>query len=128
MNQGTLPLMVFYEDCNRVIQQVSHLLTDAGFMVVESFDLQDARANHSSCSCPHHGTSQCTCQLAVLLVYGTDGNPVTLTIHGNDERTELSLVEAPAQVVDPVMKKNITCAIEPGYFVYTDHESMSIVP
>ena len=61
MNQGAYPLMVIYKNCNQVIDQISQLLTHSGFTVVESFDLQNARANHSGCTCPYHGTDQCTC-------------------------------------------------------------------
>lgn len=128
MNQGTLPWMVFNNNCNQVIDQVTQLLTGSGFSVVESFDLQVARAGHASCTCPHHGTDRCSCQLAILLVYGIEGNPIALMIHGNDVRTELSIVETPGQAVDPVMKKSISAALEPGYFVFTDQESMASIP
>lgn len=128
MNQGTSPLMVLPTDCNRVIEQISKLLSSSGFTVVESFDLQVARANHRHCTCPHHGTDQCPCQLAVLLVYGTEGNPVVLTIHGNGEKTELFIAETAEHKVDPAMKKEIVGALESKHFILTDSESMAGVP
>lgn len=127
MNQGALPLMVFYKNCNRVIAEISRLLTSSGLSVVESFDLQVARASHSGCACPHHGTDQCTCQLAIFLVYGEDAMPVSLMVHGNDERTELSIIETPGQTIEPAMKAKITYTLQPGYFIFTDHDSMASV-
>lgn len=127
MNQGALPLMVLYKNCNQVIDEITRLLTSSGLTVVESFDLQVARANHSGCACPHHGTDQCTCQLAILLVYGEDAMPVSLMAHGTDERTELSIIETPGQMIKPAMKTKITSTLQPGNFIFTDHESMASV-
>jgi hypothetical protein len=127
MVHGALPLIVIDKNCNQVIAEISRLLTGSGFTVVESFDLQDARASHSGCTCPHHGTNQCTCQLAILLVYGEDAMPVSLMIHGNDERTELSINETPGQIITPAMKAKITSTLQPGYFIFADHDSMASV-
>ena len=127
MNQGALPLMVFYKNCNQVINEVFRLLTSSGLSVVESFDLQVARASHTGCVCPHHGTDQCTCQLAILLVYGEDAMPVSLMVHGNDERTELLIVETPGQMIMPAMKTKITSTLQPAYFIFTDLDSLANV-
>ncbi len=128
MNQGALPIMVFKKNCNQVIHEITRLLTSSGLTVVESFDLQVARASHNGCTCPHHGTDQCTCQMAILLVYGEGAMPVSLMVHGNDERTELSLVETTGQMIIPAMRTKIISTLQPGYFLFSDHESMASVP
>ena len=127
MYQGAQPLMIIYKNCNQVIAEISRLLTGSGFYIVESFDLQNARANHSGCTCPHHGTDQCTCQFAILLVYGEDEMPVSLMVHGHDEMTELSMIETPGQMIKPAMKAKITATLQPGYFIFSDLESMANV-
>jgi hypothetical protein len=127
MNQGALPLIVFYKNCNQVIDEISRLLTSSGLTVVESFDFQVARANHHGCTCPHHGTDQCTCQMAILLVYGEDAMPVSLMVHGNDERTELSLIETSGQMITAAMKGKIISTLQPGSFIFADHESIASV-
>ncbi len=71
----------------------SRQLTLAGFGVVQTFDLQVARLAHRDCTCPHHGTAECDCQLVVLLIYPEHEEPSTLVIHSRDHRTELSLTE-----------------------------------
>ncbi|HEX7974957.1 MAG TPA: hypothetical protein VF498_11145 [Anaerolineales bacterium] len=49
------------------------------------------------CTCPHHGTDQCTCQFVVMLIYGQVGQFVTLIAHGYEAQTYLSLVDSPQQ-------------------------------
>ncbi|RPI26229.1 MAG: hypothetical protein EHM70_19230 [Chloroflexota bacterium] len=81
--------------------QIISLLSDAGLQIIQSFDLQAARSAHSTCSCPHHGTERCNCQMAVLLVYDLAGEPstgpITLVVHGRDGTTEVALVVNPSQ-------------------------------
>ncbi len=114
MNNGALPLMVFQSDCNRVIHQVTQLLASKGFLVLESFNLQNAKAAaYSVCPCPHHGTDQCSCQMAVILVYAEDVDPVTLTIHGNDQQTELDIDNTPGNLSSRLLKNAIIDALGP---------------
>ncbi len=80
-----------------VLDQVIPTLRRQGWQVVRSFDLQTARQAHTGCSCPHHGTDQCSCQMAVFLIYGESSEPLTLVAHGRDGQVELSLVDDPAQ-------------------------------
>jgi hypothetical protein len=68
MNESSFPSVIIQADCNQVISLITQELSSAGFTVIESFDFQSARSAHNGCACPHHGTEQCTCQLAVLLV------------------------------------------------------------
>lgn len=76
---------------------VTDALTNAGLQVVQSFDLQLARATLVACNCPHHGTDQCNCQYAVFLIYKNNLSPITLVAHGRDGKTEITLIESPEQ-------------------------------
>ncbi len=86
-----LPFLTLDQTCEQVDAWARQKLTGAGFRIVQTFDLQAARVSHSECSCPHHGTEECTCQMVILLVYGRRGDPATLIIHGQDGKTWLSL-------------------------------------
>lgn len=66
-----------------------------GYHVERSFDLRAAREAHVGCTCPHHGTEKCDCQIVVLLIYGQEERPVTLVAHGRDGRTRFALVNHP---------------------------------
>lgn len=71
-----------------VIERLSDAFEAAGLRVYRSFDMRNALAAlHDECTCPHHGTSMCTCQYAVLLVYGDAPAPALVVIHGRDETT-----------------------------------------
>src|SRR6266540_5902664 len=86
-----LPFLTLSKTCEQVDVWVREKLTSAGLRVVPTFDLQIARLAHPDCSCPHHGTEECSCQLVILLVYGKQEDPVTLVIHGQDDKTWISL-------------------------------------
>lgn len=79
---------------------------------MQTFDLHDVRLGHDTCPCPHHGTSQCDCQMIVLLVYGDEAEPITLILHGNDGRTWLSLVNTLAQHADSFLQVSIEKALQ----------------
>ena len=85
--EGKNPLLVIDADCSQFIEPLKKELSDAGLWAVQSFDLRSTRALHEGCTCPNHGTSQCTCELVVLLVYRPVGGPVTLTLDGRDGKT-----------------------------------------
>lgn len=126
MEQSSFPVITFQADCDQVVSHVSHYLLSVGYNVLESFDLHSAREAHSGCKCPHHGTEKCNCQFVVLLVYGNDVNPITLTIHSSDHLTELTFVDTPGQQVGEQLKTSVFQAIRPFYFI--DHESFAISP
>lgn len=86
-----LPFLVIENTCTQVLTLVNERLTEAGFRTVQTFDLQTARLAHPGCNCPHHGTSDCNCQMVILLVYGKQADPATLIIHSQDEKTGVSL-------------------------------------
>lgn len=87
------PLFVLDSPCNTALQWTKASLTQAGLRVLQTFDLQSARHAPQECPCPHHGTENCDCQMVILLVYGEYDKPVTLLLHGNKDRTWISLVE-----------------------------------
>jgi hypothetical protein len=73
-------------------QAVIIALTRRNFQVVRSFDLRSALVANDNCACPYHGTSQCTCQFVVLLVYKDTTGPVALTVHSYDIQARVQLV------------------------------------
>ena len=88
---GFSPFLIVEQNCDTALQWANQQLTGAGLRTVRTFDLQDARIGSHNCSCPHHGTEQCDCQMVVLLVYGNDKEPETLILHGSNGKTWLSL-------------------------------------
>lgn len=88
----TSHLLTVQADGQMVVDQIADALGKAGLQVVQSFDLQMARAAHSHCSCPHHGSDKCDCQMIMLLVYDRDGKPATLVAHGQDGKTHLGMI------------------------------------
>jgi hypothetical protein len=81
-------------ECDDAVKGLSASLRNAGLQVTPSFDLQSARQslkNPHACTCPSHGSAQCTCQYVILLVRGQASNPITLIAHGHGSRTFLSL-------------------------------------
>ncbi len=93
------------------VRWITEALALADLQVATSFDLRTARAAHVECSCPHHGTTACDCQMVMLLVYGTDACPATLEIHGRDGRTYLSLADTPQQRPSPKLTATIYAAL-----------------
>ena len=86
-----LPFLTLDQTCGQVDAWIREKLTQSGFRVVQTFDLQIARLAHPDCTCPNHGTEACSCQLVILLVYGKQEDPATLVIHGQDDKTWVSL-------------------------------------
>ena len=91
MSQNTSPLILPF-DCEIINTYLKRDLEKAGYQVIRSFDLQRARAI-PVCDCPHHGKAECNCQMIILLVYLSNGEPHTLNIHGRDGATHISWVE-----------------------------------
>ena len=83
--------------CDAVVAAAGDLFIRHNFPVIRTFDLQLARASQDQCSCPHHGTQLCDCQMVMLLIYGLQELPVTMVCHGYDGWTHLSLVDSPEQ-------------------------------
>jgi hypothetical protein len=100
---STSPLMTIEKTCEESIHWTIRLLENAGINVLRTFDLQGARLAHPDCTCPHHGTEACDCQMSVLLVYQEGKSPASILIHGFQKTTWLYLVDSPEQPVDQNM-------------------------
>ncbi len=100
------------------VRWITEALALADLQVATSFDLRTARAAHTGCSCPHHGTTSCDCQMVVVLVYGTDACPATLVVHERDGRTYVSLVDTPGQRPSPKLAATIFAILSLEAFSY----------
>ena len=106
------PFLSMYRTCDEALQWTKEYLSRAGLHVVQTFDLHTARDGSDDCSCPNHGTQQCDCHLAVILVYGKADEPVTLILHGNDGQTWVSFSDDPRQRSDTKLPAEIRKALE----------------
>ena len=106
------PFLSVDRSCEDTLPWLSQRLSRAGFRVLQTFDLNDARFAIPDCTCPHHGTQQCDCQMVILLIYGKADEPAALMLHGNDGETWLSLVNTPLQHADPALQSSIEQALQ----------------
>jgi hypothetical protein len=106
-------ILTLQADSQTAIEYSIQRLDRSGFQVMRSFDLKVARAAHVGCTCPHHGTDQCDCQMVVLLVYGQDETPVTLVVHGHGDQTQITLIDTPEQRPAPQLVNLIRQTILP---------------
>jgi len=79
---------------------------------MQTFDLHTARHALEDCPCPNHGTSECDCQMLVLLVYGKASEPATLILHGNDGKTWFSIVNNSSQGAEASVRSAIEKALQ----------------
>ena len=107
------PFLILELPCDDAIDWVARQIGSAGLQVVRTFDLNVARHTHASCPCPHHGTEQCDCQMVVLLVYGSERQPVSILAHGYNGQTWFSVVDTPQQRADPRLEAAIRQALVP---------------
>ena len=108
-----------YCPCDEALPKVNKQLREAGLQSVQTFDLHSAMTGTPGCSCPNHGTTECDCQMVVLLVYGAAAEPVSLLLHGNSKQTWISLADTILQNPDPQLQITIQNAFgrqdsEPG--------------
>lgn len=123
MSQTTL--LVVKDENQKAIAQATQALTAAGLRVVRSFDLQVARSVHVECACPHHGKTQCSCQMVVLLVYQDEKPPLTLVAHGHDGQTHFALADSPSQHPDARLVTGILETLQVPPWVNQNLEEMS---
>ena len=109
---NTSPFLSTNHPCDETLQWTKQQLLQAGLRPIQTFDLHAARVGSHDCSCPNHGTSECDCQMVVLLVYGSASEPVTLLLHGNDGQTWLSIADNPRQKADAKLITAIQQALE----------------
>ena len=86
-----MPFLVLDKTCDQTLRWVNEQLSSASLRTVQTFDLQVARLAHPECTCPHHGEAECNCQMVVLLVYRKQEDPATLIIHGQENKTWVSM-------------------------------------
>ena len=106
-------------DVNNAVLRLTGLLSDAGFQVTRSFDLQDARAElraPEECPCPNHGSAICNCQYVVLIVNKPGEDPSSLVIHGHDDRTLISLERredrAPPEGLEETVRRMVSDMVD----------------
>ena len=121
MNQTT-HLLTLNIDCETAVSKVIHRLVEDELEVVRSFDLQAARSAHTCCTCPHHGTEQCDCQMVVLLVYDHQGVPITVVAHGNNGQTHFAIDESSQHHSERLLKTMILQALASEGFATILHE------
>ena len=105
------PFLSMNCSCDETLQRLKERLSVAGLRMLRTFDLHDARLGAAECSCPHHGTSECDCQMVVLLIYGEAIEPATLILHGNENQTWLSFAETSSQHADPALQSSVEQAL-----------------
>lgn len=113
------PFLLLKKDCGEAVRWFCDNLIQSGLLVVQTFDLQTARLEHSLCSCPHHGTEQCDCQMVVLLVYDNGSPPASVVAHGHDGQTWFTLVDSPQQTIQTSLSAAIQDALAPHIFTLT---------
>jgi len=106
------PFLTLNCSCDEALQWSSQNLMQNGLRVMQTFDLHTARHALEDCPCPHHGTSECDCQMLVLLVYGEAVEPATLILHGNNGQAWLSIVKTPNQKTNTETVTAIQNALE----------------
>ena len=106
------PFSSLYFSCDEALTWTKTQLSKAGLRVMQTFDLRAARHTLEICPCPNHGTTECDCQMVVLLVYGNASEPVTLILHGNDGQTWISIADNPQQRADAKLATSIQRALD----------------
>jgi len=97
--------------CDETLQWAKEQLSQASLHAVQTFDLHTARIGLHDCPCPNHGTTECDCQMVIMLVYEKSEEPVTLILHGNNGQTWLSIVDSPRQRSDTKLVNAIQQAL-----------------
>ena len=108
----TIHLLSLPVESETAMPQVLDALHQAGLQTVLSFDLKVALSSIGDCSCPHHGTKQCNCQMVFIIVYEEGIPPATLVAHGRDGKTQLHLVDSPDQRPNSILEGRIRQALK----------------
>jgi hypothetical protein len=113
MNTAT-PFLVLNSDCGNSAKWLINQLASANLTVLRTFNSNDVRSTSTECLCPHHGTSQCNCQIMIFLVYQRGhASPVSLVVHGYDQFTLFYVVDTPQQRADPALESLIHNVLVP---------------
>lgn len=106
MNQA-IQIRSFDFGSDIVLKHITEVLRGLGLEVVQSFDLQLARRSQKDCTCPHHGTKMCSCQMAVLQIYGEFKEHAAILMHGHDQETNITLIMPARQGTSPDLENLI---------------------
>ena len=107
----TYPFLVLELPCEEAIAWLDGRLVRSGIQLQRTFDLRATRGVNFGCSCPHHGTDLCDCQMVVLLVYGESPRPTSLVAHAHNGRTSFTLVDNPQQPADRALETTLKQSI-----------------
>ncbi len=92
-NFGSTPLFIVTQNCDQVIDQVSQQLASAGFQTLPTFNLRTTLPADRCCDTP---PEECECQMVILLVYGKEGPPFTLSLFGEKGTTTVAMNNDPS--------------------------------
>ena len=101
------PFFSVHQPCDAALMWAKERLSQTGLHPIQTSDLHTARAGLHDCSCPHHGTDECDCQMVVILVYGDSEQPSTLILHGSDGQTWFSIVDDPSEKASAMTSRAI---------------------
>ena len=93
-------ILTLHRSAETTVAWTKQRLIACGFQIERTFDLHAARMAQVDCLCPYHGTSDCTCEMVVLLVHRQEAQPVTIVAHGHDGQTSLSFVDMASQSME----------------------------
>jgi len=105
-------ILTLHKSAETTVAWTVQRLMARGFQIERTFDLHAARRAQVDCLCPYHGTSDCTCQMVVLLVHRQRAQPVTIVVHGHDGQTSLSLVDMASQSMEEDIVQALLPAME----------------
>lgn len=112
---GKKPLAIIETRCSQFVAPFKKALENAGLWIFQSFDLQSMQIMPEGCTCPNHGTNQCTCELIVLLVYQNFGSPISLILDGRDEKTYVYIADDMQNVNKSSLNRSIELAIQKAF-------------
>ena len=105
-------ILTLHQSAEATVAWAMQRLMTYGFQVEQTFELHAERMMQVDCPCPYHGTGDCTCQMVVLLIHRPKALPVTIVVHGHDDRTSLSLVDMANQSTDESIIQALLSVIE----------------
>jgi hypothetical protein len=107
------PFLSIDSSWEKALHSIQASLSQAGFSIVQTFNLHAAQRSSQGRGCPTHGTETCDCQLVIFLVYGEPAEPATLMLHGNHAKTWLSIPESAPLVPNPGLIDAFRKALDP---------------
>ncbi len=100
-------LLTFDANCREVLEAAASALTQQGFMVIRSFDLQGTKKRHAQPSGSWAVSDTSGVQFAVLLVYGQAAEPLPVIVSGGGRCTEVCVPDDVDSHVDRTLYDTI---------------------